>query len=104
MHCHGSKGDGRCIPLNTKHGVRRNELEYEVQMAAQAMCLEEMYNCKIDKGYVYYGDDRRRIEVTIDDYYRDLVVEGSQKSQQDFGKSSDSYREKKCKVQRVLVK
>ncbi|HOP55022.1 MAG TPA: CRISPR-associated protein Cas4 [Bacillota bacterium] len=64
-------------PVEYKHGVRRNELEYEVQMAAQAMCLEEMYNCKIDKGYVYYGDDRRRIEVTIDDYYRDLVVEGA---------------------------
>ena len=48
-------------PVEYKHGVRRNELEYEVQMAAQAMCLEEMYNCKIDKGYVYYGDDRRRV-------------------------------------------
>ena len=74
--CHGSKGDGRCIPLNT-NTVLKERARVRSSNGSSSVCLEEMYNCKIDKGYVYYGDDRRRIEVTIDDYYRDLVVEGA---------------------------
>ena len=31
------------------------------------MCLEEMLECEIEKGYLYYGEIRRRIEVWLDE-------------------------------------
>ena len=35
------------IPIEYKHGVIRDEIEYNVQLCAQAMCIEEMYNGQI---------------------------------------------------------
>ena len=40
-------------PIEYKHGVLRNETEYELQLCAQAMCIEEMFDCHIDKGAVF---------------------------------------------------
>ena len=34
-----------------------------LQLCAQAICLEEMLVCEIEKGYLYYGETRRREEV-----------------------------------------
>lgn len=69
-------GKWQIVPVEYKKGRKRNRLEYEVQLCAQAMCLEEMLNCNIDKGYIYYGKDRRRNEIYFDNKYRDLVLEG----------------------------
>jgi len=64
-------------PVEYKHGESRDELEYEVQICAQAVCLEEMINCKIDSGFIYYGADRRRKHVIFDSNLRALVTEGA---------------------------
>jgi CRISPR-associated exonuclease Cas4 len=34
-----------------------------VQLCAQALCLEEMLQSKIERGAIFYGDPRRRLEV-----------------------------------------
>jgi len=63
-------------PVEYKHGEVRNELEYEVQLCAQAMCLETMWNCEIHNGYVYYEADKRRKKVELTEQLRKHVIKG----------------------------
>ncbi len=72
--------DGKWIicPVEYKHGVVRNEYEYELQVCAQAMCLEQMCNCRIEFGYIYYEGDHRRFKVIFDDKRRRKVKQIAQ--------------------------
>ena len=65
----------RCLlyPIEYKHGKLRTEPEYELQLCAQAMCLEEMYECQIDSGAVFFINSHRRKEVIFDTAMRDNV-------------------------------
>lgn len=69
--------DGKWLiyPVEYKHGDVRDEPEYELQVCAQAMCLEEMCNCQIEHGYLYYEGANRRIKVIFDDEKRARVQE-----------------------------
>lgn len=58
-------------PVEYKHGKIRNETEYNLQMAAQSICLEEMFDIKIDKGYVYYIGSKTKFEVNLTKDIRD---------------------------------
>lgn len=62
-------------PIEYKHGVVRNEIEYELQLCAQAMCIEEMFGCIIDKGAIFYITSHRRHEVLFDEEKRKAVYE-----------------------------
>jgi CRISPR-associated exonuclease Cas4 len=64
-------------PVEYKAGKKRHELEYEVQLCAQAMCLEEMWQVHIEAGYIYYGRDRKRVLIELSQQLRQLVVDGS---------------------------
>ena len=55
----------RLFPIEYKHGKLRSEEEYELQLCAQAMCLEEMYSAEIKKGAIFYISSHRRKEVTF---------------------------------------
>lgn len=55
--------DGRIIPVEYKHGSQKNDNSDEVQLCAQAMCLEEMLNCTISEGALFYFKTRKRIPV-----------------------------------------
>ena len=60
-------------PVEFKHGKpKRNEVD-EVQLAAQAMCLEEQYGIHIEYGAIFYGETRHRMEVCFTDYLRNIV-------------------------------
>jgi CRISPR-associated exonuclease Cas4 len=37
-----------------------------VQLCAQAVCLEEMLDVRLEAGALYYGEARRRVEVVFD--------------------------------------
>lgn len=52
-------------PVEYKHGKVRHEHEYEMQLCAQAMCLEEMLGCSIPEGDLFYYNDHRRIAVSF---------------------------------------
>lgn len=69
-----SNGRFTLYPVEYKHGVIRNEEAYNLQLCAQAMCLEEMYHCKITKGAVFYINSHRRIEVVFSDALRRKVI------------------------------
>lgn len=63
-------------PVEYKHGKLRDEEEYKIQLCAQAICLEEMYNITIEKGYLYFINDNKRLEVRLSDELRQKVLFG----------------------------
>lgn len=63
------------VPVEYKHGKVRMCNEYMSQVAAQAMCLEEMYRCRIDRGCIYFVDANERFTVEIDDKLRKTVTD-----------------------------
>ncbi len=65
--------DGRIIPVEYKRGKPKAHRADEVQLCAQAMCLEEMVGTQIPDGCLYYGEKRRRFEVRFDPELRQLV-------------------------------
>jgi len=73
--CHPKyPGYWRPYPIEYKRGrPKRNEID-EVQLAAQAICLEEQYGISIDKGAIYYGEVHHREEIAITEYLRDIVA------------------------------
>lgn len=50
-------------PVEYKHGVKGKWLNNEVQLCAQAICLEEMLHTPVKNGAVYFGGSKRRLEV-----------------------------------------
>lgn len=67
-----SDGTIRCVEY--KRGKPKAHRADEVQICAQAICLEEMLHCSISSGSLYYGQNRRRSEVTFDEELRQLVL------------------------------
>lgn len=67
--------DGTIRPVEYKRGKPKSHRADEVQLCAQAMCLEEMRNTIIQAGDLYYGEKRRRIEIDFDESLRHLVKE-----------------------------
>jgi CRISPR-associated exonuclease Cas4 len=65
--------DGTVYPVEYKHGKRKRWVNDDIQLAAQAMCLEEMLGVAIPKGAIYHQQSRRRREVAIDDTLRHAV-------------------------------
>lgn len=63
------------IPIEYKKGKEKKNDEDIMQLVAQAICLEEMLCCEITKGYLYYGETRRRLEVEITDERKQDVRE-----------------------------
>ena len=62
-------------PVEYKHGKVREEEEYELQLCAQAMCLEEMYHTTIPEGAIFYISSHRRKPVVFTPELRELVRE-----------------------------
>jgi CRISPR-associated exonuclease Cas4 len=65
--------DGSVYPVEFKHGRKRRAVHDDIQVAGQAMCLEEMLGRPVPKGAVYHASSRRRREVAITDRLRRLV-------------------------------
>ena len=65
---------GNYIPIEFKHGKRRNELSYEAQLCAQAICIEEMFECDISIGYLYFVTTKRRAKVLISENIRKITM------------------------------
>ncbi len=66
--------DGRICPVEYKRGKPKAHRADEVQLCAQAICLEEMTGFSIEKGFLYYGKTRRRSEVVFDHELRALTT------------------------------
>jgi CRISPR-associated exonuclease Cas4 len=67
--------DGTPYPIEYKHGPKRKWLNDDIQLAAQAMCLEEMTGKPVPRGAIFHHSSRRRREVQITDALRRQVEE-----------------------------
>ncbi len=61
-------------PVEYKYGAPKAHDADELQLCAQAMCLEEMLLCAIPEGSLYYGETRRRKTVPFSPEMRQRVV------------------------------
>jgi CRISPR-associated exonuclease Cas4 len=68
----------RPFPVEYKRGKPKSHRADEVQLCAQAICLEEMFGGEIPAGALYYGETRRRQPVTFDTALRTLTAETAQ--------------------------
>lgn len=67
------RGWWRVHPVEYKTGRLRREQGYLLQLCAQALCLEEMLDAAIPHGAIFFGKQRRRLEVMFDDALRQLT-------------------------------
>ena len=60
-------------PVEYKRGKPKEDNADELQLCAQAMCLEEMLCCTVPEGALYYGEPRRRTVVLFTPELRQQV-------------------------------
>ena len=70
----GYKGRYQPCPVEYKRGRPKKDDRDAVQLCAQAICLEEMYGVYIEKGFLFYGQTRRRQEIVFDAKLRERVA------------------------------
>lgn len=63
------------FPVEYKKGQPKEYDADELQLCAQAICLEEMLACRIPCGSLFYGEIRRRHEVEFADSLRKRVCD-----------------------------
>jgi CRISPR-associated exonuclease Cas4 len=63
----------RPYPVEYKRGRPKGHRSDEVQLCAQALCLEEMFAVPVAEGALFYGKVRRRTVVGFDDELRGLT-------------------------------
>jgi len=64
------QGPPRPFPVEYKRGRPKPDRCDEVQLCAQALCLEEMTGADVPSGAIFYGQSRRRTEVNFDSNLR----------------------------------
>lgn len=67
--------EGAVYPVEFKHGPKRKWLNDDLQLAAQAMCLEDMLGHPVTHGAIFHTSSHRRREVAISAALRKLVIE-----------------------------
>jgi CRISPR-associated exonuclease Cas4 len=69
--------DGQDLPypVEYKRGKPKAHRADEVQLCAQALCLEDMENIAVPEGALFYGEVRRRQTVLFDDELRALTLQ-----------------------------
>lgn len=67
--------DGTVYPVEYKHGPKRKWLNDDLQLATQAICLEDMLGCAVPTGAIFHVSSRRRRKVSITPALRQMVIE-----------------------------
>ncbi len=73
----GLSGFWKPFPVEYKRGKPKSHRADEVQLCAQAICLEEMLSVTIPVGALFYGEPRRRTDVAFDAGLRSLTEEAA---------------------------
>ncbi len=91
--------DGGIYPVEYKHGERKRRINDDIQLAAQAMCLEEMTGKTITKGAIYHHGSRHRREVLITKALREqvLITVSAIRVMLDSGKLPPPVNDARCK-------
>jgi len=69
--------DGRIYPVEYKRGSKGDWKNDQLQLCAQALCLEEMLNLShpIERGFIYYALTHQREEVPLTPELREQTIE-----------------------------
>lgn len=70
---YGEEGLWLPFPVEYKRGAPKTHQADELQLCAQALCLEEMLCCAIEQGALFYGETRRRTGVSFEPALRRRV-------------------------------
>jgi CRISPR-associated exonuclease Cas4 len=62
-------------PVEYKKGPKRRFDNDEVQLCAQALCLEEMFDLTVRAGAIFYAQSQLRLEIPFDNALRQLTAE-----------------------------
>lgn len=65
------------FPVEYKRGRPKPHRADEVQLCAQALCLEEMLGIELPDGALFYGKEQRRMAVVFDEELRNLTVKSA---------------------------
>ena len=86
------------FPVEYKRGKPKKNRCDEVQLCAQALCLEEMLGRTVPAGALFYGKTRRRVEVIFDEALRSLTLRliAELRAMVDANRTPPAVREKKC--------
>lgn len=96
------------VPVEYKHGTPKENNADELQLCAQAMCLEEMFQTDIPEGYLYYGENRRRSHVELTEVLRGEVKKVSKEMHELFQRGytpsvKPSKRCRACSLENLCV-
>lgn len=98
--CGFDDGPGRWspMPVEYKRGRPKQHAADRVQLCAQALCLEEMLGCQVAEAALYYGEQRRRLLVTIDASLRTRTTEAVERLRHlvTSGRTPQALRKAKC--------
>ena len=78
----GEEGRWLPFPVEYKRGRPKEHRADELQLCAQAMCLEEMLCCAVPAGALFYGEPRRRTAVEFSPELRQMVRDFSEEMHQ----------------------
>ena len=91
----------RPFPVEYKRGKPKSHRADEVQLCAQAMALEEMFDTPLTEGALFYGETRRRVTVLLDAELRRLTEQIARETRALLaGKTTPPpvYAKSKCKA------
>jgi CRISPR-associated exonuclease Cas4 len=71
----GRSGKWKVCPVEYKRGNYDISEADSAQLCAEAMCLEEMLCCRIEYGYLFWGEIRRRERVEFTEALRKTVTD-----------------------------
>ena len=95
-------------PVEFKHGRVREEEEYDMQLCAQAMCLEEMYKTNIEDGDIFYVSSHKRHTVLFTEELRQKtkdIIKALQKIRSEYSVPPAEYgaKCKKCSLAELCM-
>lgn len=70
---HSGETGEQVVPVEYKRGRPKSHRADEVQLCAQALCLEAMLGVSVPSGALFYGQTRRRQDVAFDSSLRELT-------------------------------
>lgn len=96
----GHEGLWTMCPIEYKRGRPKVDERDEVQLCAQAMCLEEMFGVEIRSAELYYHEIRRRVPLELTDALRDHVCALSEEMHDLFrkGKTPTAEKSRACRL------
>lgn len=94
----GLSGHWSLYPVEYKRGRPKQHRADDVQLCAQALCLEEMLAADVPRGALFYGAVRRRKEVEFDSELRSIVEHAAMRAHELFDKrqTPSARRDSRC--------